>query len=52
VHYGLISQELDKLVKDMNYNFGGIKNNNDNYKIGYTELMPPKAVQELTIKII
>ena len=36
----------------MNYNFGGIKNNNDNYTIGYTELIAPmiKAIQELTIK--
>jgi DNA repair ATPase RecN len=51
-HHGLIAQELDKLIKDMNYNFGGIKNNNDNYTIGYTELIAPmiKAIQELTIK--
>jgi hypothetical protein len=52
VHHGLIAQELDKLIKEMNYNFGGIKNNNDNYTIGYTELIAPliKAVQELTVK--
>ena len=49
VHHGLIAQELDKLVKDMKYNFGGLQNNNDNYTIGYTELIAPliKSVQEL-----
>ncbi len=54
VHHGLIAQELDKLVKEMNYNFGGIKNNNDYYTIGYTELIAPliKAIQELTVKNI
>ncbi len=33
----------------MKYNFGGLQNNNDNYTIGYTELIAPliKAVQEL-----
>ena len=52
IYHGIIAQELDKKVKEMNYNFGGIKNNNDNYTIGYTELITPliKAIQELTIK--
>ncbi len=33
----------------MKYNFGGLQNNNDNYTIGYTELIAPliKAVKEL-----
>ena len=57
-HYGLSAQELEKVTKDLNIDFGGLQHHevnggHDVYSVGYTELISPmiKAIQELTNEI-
>ncbi len=50
---GFVAQEVEKLVKEKNYEFHGVeapKNDKDNYALRYSEFVVPlvKAVQELT----
>ena len=57
-HHGLIAQDVEKVLKDNNIDFGGfqdhkINGGKDVLSIGYNELIGPliKAVQELTVQV-
>jgi hypothetical protein len=57
-HHGLIAQEVQKVIRDSNIDFGGfqdhkINGGKDVLSIGYSELVGPliKAVQELTTQV-
>lgn len=57
-HHGLIAQEVEQILKDMQIDFGGFQDHSlnggcDIKSIGYSELIAPliKAVQELSAKI-
>ena len=52
---GFIAQEVEKVSKEINYDFDGVnvpQNENDNYSLAYADFVPSlvKAVQELSKK--
>jgi hypothetical protein len=54
-HTGFIAQEVEKVAKELGFNFSGVdtpKNEKDIYGIRYAEFVVPlvKAVQELNLK--
>ncbi|MGM0940346.1 MAG: tail fiber domain-containing protein [Bacillota bacterium] len=57
-HHGLIAQEVESVMNELNIDFGGfqdhkINDGNDVLSIGYTELISPliKAIQDLNEKV-
>lgn len=54
-HTGFVAQEVEKLSKELNFDFGGVdkpQNDQDHYGLRYAEFVVPlvKAVQELAMR--
>jgi hypothetical protein len=52
-HYGLIAQELEQVLQELNLRFDGLTKNDKRYHLASTNLLAPlvKSIQQLSVKL-